>query len=87
MNSNKIVDEIKLYIPNNKEENAINNTKEQNELNINANRVIENVKYQKFLKLSEHYYSYYSYNFINELKSNENFQRIDWVYSENHNKI
>ena len=81
---NKIIDEINLYVPNSKEEKTIEN--QNPNLGIILNR-LKNQDYNQFVKLSEHYYCFFSYNFVYEKKSNENFQRIDWIYSENYDQI
>ena len=70
-----INNEINLYIPNSKDKID----KETHKL--------PKINYQQFLKLSDHYYCYLTYYLNQNVRTNENFQRIDWIYSENYDQI
>ena len=71
---NKILDEIKKYVPDYKTSNKL-------VLHISGSFSQYNVEEQIFLKLCDYYYSYLTYY------SKEKFQRIDWIYSKNFDRI
>ena len=70
-----IYNEINSYMPDSKEKT------DKGTVNL------PKINYQQFLKLSEHYYCYLTYDLNYKVVTNENFQRIDWIYSENYDQI
>jgi len=73
---NKIIDEINLYVPKQNEDNDNfvfeNSIKKNNEM---------------FVKISQNFYMFYNYNYSTLAKSNESFERLDWIYSKNFDRF
>ena len=40
-----------------------------------------------FVKISEHFYMFYNYKYFSQRASKENFQRLDWIYTDNFDRI
>jgi hypothetical protein len=72
---NKIKDEIDLYVP--KQNSKI--------IGLSFNIIYHNR--DVFVKISDHFYMFYNYNYLNNSKSNENFERLDWIYSNDFDRI
>jgi hypothetical protein len=75
---NKINDELKLYVPNFE--------------NFNGNRffsqlVLDRKGFDQMIKISDYYYIYYTYTYFSDNNYTEIFQRIDWVYSKNFDRL
>ena len=75
---NKILAELKRYNPNYKQTKRIYFT--------NGANIFETYD-DNFIKLNDYFYSYSCYKLSHESKSKENFQRIDWIYSKNFDRI
>ena len=65
---NNINEEIDLYVPKPKNKNIVFTLKTFVSTDI-------------FVKISEHFYMFYNYNYLYDTKSNENFRRLDWIYT------
>ena len=72
---NKIKDEIDLYVP------------KQNNNKILFPIDIFNRNNEIFVKIFDHFYMFYNYNFLRMTKSNESFERLDWIYSNDFDRI
>ena len=72
---NKIKDEIDLYVP----------KKNDNKIVFSFNRINQNNDI--FVKISDHFYMFYNYYFLMIAKSNESFERLDWIYSNDFDRI
>jgi hypothetical protein len=72
---NKINDEIDLYVP-----------KQNNNIIVFPFNVINQNKYI-FVKLFDHFYMFYNYNYLINSRSNETFKRLDWIYSNDFDRI
>ena len=40
-----------------------------------------------FVKISDHFYMFYNYEYLKENNSNETFQRLDWIYTSDFDRI
>ena len=74
---NKIIEELEIYEPNFK--------KDKFKRFIGINRVDDITYY--IVKVSEYLYIYYSYNYYYDYTKEEKFERLDWVYSNNFDRI
>jgi len=72
---NKIKDEIDLYVP----------KKNNNEIVFPLNHF--NQCNEIFVKISEHFYMFYNYFYLRISKSNESFERLDWIYTNDFDRI
>ena len=72
---NKIKDEIDLYVPKQNKTLIVFSINQFNPIN------------ETFVKISEHFYIFYNYYFLRSSKSNESFERLDWIYSNDFDRI
>ena len=77
--NNNIEEEINLYVPN-------YNNIQQNIL-FSLNLPIFHATTDIFIKLSEHFYMFYNYPYLGNGAGNENFKRLDWIYTNNFERI
>ena len=40
-----------------------------------------------FVKISDHFYMFFNYNYLFNSKPNEGFERLDWIYSNDFDRI
>ena len=69
--NNKIKEEIFLYIP-----------KPKVKLE-RFSKYLYDLYDKYFVKISDHFYMLYTYQFLNMCKSNETFERLDWLWTTN----
>ena len=79
--NNNIEEEIKLYVPNyNNQQNII--------FPFDSNFPFFNKQTDSFVKISDHFYMFYNYNYLYGKKSGkENFERLDWIYTNDFDRI
>ena len=75
--NNTIEEEIKLHVPNYKGKPNIS-------LPFNCTFSSES---DNFLKISDHFYMFYNYNYLGKKSGNESFQRLDWIYTNDFDRI
>ena len=73
--NNKIKEEIFLYIP-----------KPKVKLE-RFSKYLYDLYDKYFVKISDHFYMFYTYQFLDMCKSNETFERLDWLYTTNFDRI
>ena len=73
--NNNINEEIDLYAP------------KQEIKSIYLRRKFLDNPTEIFVKISEHFYMFYNYNYLYKTKSNENFRRLDWIYTTDFDNI
>lgn len=85
---NNIIDEIKKYYPKYEE---LNNEIIEDDNNIyidDDNNLSINYKYyEQIIKLTDYFYSFVTFSIFKETSSNESFQRIDWIFSTDYQRI
>ena len=63
-----------------------NKIKDEIDLYVPEQNIID--KYHSiFMKISSHFYMFYNYNFFSGTKSDESFERLDWIYSNDFDRI
>jgi len=63
-----------------------NKIKDEIDLYVPEQNIID--KYHSiFMKISSHFYMFYNYNFFSGTKSDECFERLDWIYSNDFDRI
>ena len=77
---NNIEEEINIYVP--------NYNKNNNQFNITFHfKNLFNKTTDRFIKISDHFYMFYNYNYLLSKSSNENFRRLDWIYTHDFDRI
>ena len=72
--------------------NYKNNIKEEIDLYVPKQKLI-NFSFKSFepssifVKISDHFYMFFNYKYRSETKSNENFRRLDWIYTADFDNI
>ena len=78
--NNNIEEEIKLYVPNYNEQRNI-------ALPINFHFPFFGRPTDTFIKISDHFYMFYNYRYLDTNSTKESFQRLDWIYTNNFDRI
>jgi hypothetical protein len=89
------IDQLELQLKNLSEAEFKNNFKEELYLYI-PKQNFKQVRYSKslydlydkyFVKISDHFYMFYTHPYLEFNKSNEAFGRLDWIYTKNFDRI
>ena len=78
--TNNIKEEINLYVPKKNQEN-------NNFFNLGINFSNFYRTTETFIKISDHFYMFYNYNYISSKSSKESFRRLDWIYTNDFDRI
>ena len=76
---------VKKYINNIKEEIDLYVPKQKKIINFSLNFFDEASSI--FVKISDHFYMFFNYKYRSTTKSNENFRRLDWIYTADFDNI
>ena len=77
---NNIEEEINLYVPNDKKPGKKIYTF------FSSSGYVERES-ETFIKISDHFYMFYNYDFIDNGSSKESFGRLDWIYTNDFARI
>ena len=78
--NNNIEEEIKLYVPN-------NNSQPNIAFPINFGFPFFSRHSDTFVKISDHFYMFYNYPYLLGKLGKESFQRLDWIYTNDFDRI
>ena len=78
--TNNIEEEINLYVPNDKKPGKKIYTF------FSSSGYVERES-ETFIKISDHFYMFYNYDFIDNGSSKESFGRLDWIYTNDFARI
>ena len=92
---NVAIDQLELQLKNFSETEFKNNFKEEiylytPKLNFKQERYsksFDNLSDKYFVKISDHFYMFYTYPFLIVNKNNATFERLDWIYTKDFDRI
>ena len=76
--NNNIEEEINLYVP---------NRKELPNINFNISFPFFQKKTDTLIKVSDHFYILFNYPYLYTKSTNESFERLDWIYTNDFDRI